>query len=192
MTVTRRPTFFEGVGVALASSVVAAISFAALAQILPGALALRLVVAGVGLAYVLYLLSRARARVGRVTAASAWAAVTLAVGLTDPPLSIHVLAQLAMVWLIRSLYFHSSVLAALADLVLCAFGLAAAVWAAAQSASVFLSVWCLLLVQALFAAIPTHPRGVTSRPGAHPDQDDAFARAYRNAQCAVRRLSITP
>ena len=89
----------------------------------------------------------------------------------------------------RSLYFYSSVLPALTDLMLSGLGLAAAVWAAGQTGSVFLSLWCFFLVQALFVVIPTRIRRRHSESSLGPDGLDRFQRAHRSAEAAVRRLS---
>ena len=185
----KRPGFFEGVGVALAASLIAGAVFVGASWLFPTGLVLRALVAGLGLAYVLYLLARSGERVGRVTAFGLWLVVTAAVAIEDPPFVAHVMVQLGLVWLVRSLYFHASVLASVGDFALGALSLAAATWAASASGSVFLSVWTLFLVQALFVAIPAaFPRTVTSsRP--EFDDDDRFQRARRAAEAAVRRLS---
>ncbi len=188
----KRPTFFEGVAVAFAASLVAAVIDTVVAPVVPTALLLRGVVAAVGLGYVIYLLARSRAHVGRVTAVALWTAVTGATLLLDPPFVLHVLVQLALVWLIRSLYYYGSILSAIADLGLCAFALAAAAWAAVESGSLFLTVWCLLLVQALFPVIPPDMR--RRRRDSPPwedgeDGEDRFERAHQAAEAALRRLS---
>jgi hypothetical protein len=79
--------------------------------------------------------------------------------------------------------------AALIDLGLSGLSLAAAIWAAHQSGSVFLTVWCFFLVQALFVHIPTH----IGRRG-EPDHEDLegahrFERAHHAAESALRKLS---
>jgi hypothetical protein len=126
----RRPSFLEGVGVALVASVAGALAYAALSLVgTPGAV-LRLVVAGLGLAYLLYLLGRSAERVGRVTAVAAWTAAAAVLWLVKPPLGLYLLGHATAVWLVRSLYFHSGVLPALADLGLSGLGVVAAIGAA--------------------------------------------------------------
>ena len=93
--------------------------------------------------------------------------------------------QLGLVWLVRSLYFHSSLLAALADLGLVALGFAAAVWAASRSNSAALCLWAFFLVQALYVAIPQRTSGRDAPDGADADR---FAHAHRAAEAAVRRM----
>jgi hypothetical protein len=92
------------------------------------------------------------------------------------------------VWLIRSLYFYSSVLSALADLALNALSVIAAVWAVRQTGSVFLSFWCFFLVQALFVAIPAAMQRNKHGP-AEAESEDRFQQAYRVAESALRNLT---
>lgn len=184
-----RPTFLEGVGVALVASIVGGGMLLLLLPLFPGALILEGIAAATGLGYLLYLLRRGRARVGKVTMVVLWAAVTFVTLAVDPPLVLHAVAQLGVVWLARALYLHDGVLAALLDLGLCVASLAAAAWAAEQSNSLALTLWCLMLVQAAFVAIPT-PTSAAKRGACAPHaDDDAFLRAHRAAESALRRLS---
>ena len=185
----KRPSFIEGVGVAIALSVTASVAFHALGWIAPGAWALHLLIAAVALGYVVYLLMRSPGRVGRISTLGLWAIATLATLSIEPSLALHLLVQVGLVWLIRSLYFYSSVLAALADLGLSGLGLSAALWAAERSGSLFLSLWCLLLVQALFVAIPPHLRRKRTQIQPQSETDERFERAHRTADNALRRLS---
>ncbi|MGB5259112.1 MAG: hypothetical protein WBO34_01155 [Gammaproteobacteria bacterium] len=185
----RRPTFLEGVAVALAVSLVGSMLYTALDTLFPGVPVLRLLIAGIGLAYVIYLLSRTPERVGRVTATAAWLLVAGVLWFTQPPLLLYVCGHLGAIWLIRSLYFYSSALSALADLGLNGVGLAAAIWAVTRTGSVFLGIWCFFLVQALFVAIPN---SIQRKPGTAQsghESDDRFQYAYRVAETAVRKLS---
>ncbi len=183
----KQPTFLEGVVVALAASCVGAVVYAALTLVFPGAWVLRLLIAGIGLGYVLYLLSRSRERVGRVSVIALWSLVAAATWLLQPGLLVYVLVHLGLIGLIRSLYFYAGLLSALADLGLNGLSLAAAIWATLQSGSIFLSIWCFFLVQALFVAIPTS-LDRTPQYG-RSQSEDRFERAYRAATAAVRKLS---
>ena len=185
----KRPTFFEGVVVALIASVFGAAVFSVPAMIFAGSSIHRLVIAGIGLAYVLYLLARSQERVGRVTVVAVWLVVAAATWWLAPPLPIYVAAHVGMVWLIRSLYFHASALSALADLGLNGLALAAALWAGIQTHSLWLGIWCFFLVQALFVAIPPHWR--RPRPGQPPTPDaaDRFEAAHQVAESALRKSS---
>lgn len=180
------PSFLEGVLVALAASLGASILQAALGTLIGDSGGLRLVIAALALGYILYLLGRSRERVGRMTSLVAW---TLAAGAAwglGLPLGPYLLVHLGLIWLVRSLYFHASLLAALADLGLQILGLAAALWALLHTGSLLLAVWCFFLVQALFVAIP--PR--LPRPAPPPDANgDRFRHAERAADAALKRLA---
>ena len=184
----KRPSFLEGVAVALAAGVAGSLVYTALTLVAPDLGSLRLVVGAIGLGYVLYLLSRSRQRVGRVTTVAAWLAAAALAWLAQPPLLVYLLAHLGMVWVIRSLYFHASLLSAVADLGLSVLSLAAAAWALVHSGSLFLAIWCLFLVQALFCLIPP---GLGPRPRGKPpgrDAGDRFEYAHQAAETALRRL----
>jgi len=185
----KQPTFFEGVAVALATSLLGSALYSVLSSAFPAGTVLRLLIAGIGLAYVLYLLSRSRERVGRVTVVVGWTLVTGVIWFIEPPLLPYVLVQLGFIWLTRSLYFYSSVLPALADFGLNGLSLASAIWAAGQTGSVFLSLWCFFLVQALFVAIPARLGRRNRGTPAGPENEDRFQRAHRTAEAAVRKLS---
>jgi len=183
----RRPGFFEGVAVAAIASLAGGACYVALTTIFSSSAVLRFVVAGLGLAYIVYLLSRNEERVGRITVIALWLAAACVLWLIAPSFAAYLCAHLALVWLVRSLYFHASLVAALADLGLVALGLAAAVWSATRSHSAALSIWCFFLVQALYVAIPARV--------AAPDQgtkeaapEDRFQHAHRAAEAALRRL----
>jgi hypothetical protein len=185
----KEPTFLEGVSVALAASLIGSMLYTAMQVVLPGVPVLRLLIAGIGLAYMVYLLSRSPERVGRITAVAAWAVMTAVLWFTHPPLLLYVCVHLGSLWLIRSLYFYASALSALADLGLNGLGLAAAIWAVTRTGSVFLGIWCFFLVQALFVFIPKsiqrkHGSGQVSHA-----REDRFQHAYRVAEAAVRKLS---
>ncbi len=185
----KQPTFLEGVAVALAVSITGSVLYTAIDTVFPGVPVLRLLIAGIGLAYVVYLLSRSPERVGRVTATAAWLLIAGVLWFTHPPLLLYVCMHLAAIWLIRSLYFYSSALSALADLGLNGLGLAACIWAITHTGSVLLAIWCFFLVQALFVAIPKslQRKPVTALAG--HDHADRFQHAYHAAENAVRKLS---
>jgi hypothetical protein len=184
----KTPSFFEGIGVALAGCFVAGVLHAVLSPLVGSGCALRLLVAGIGFVYVIYLIRRAPERCGRVTTVALWCAIALAMALLSPPLSFYLLVHLGMIWLVRSLYFYSGLLSALADMGLVAFGFTAAVWALLHAGSMFLAFWCFFLAQALFVAIPAN---LKRAPDATFDSQDGFQHAHRTAEAALRRLSST-
>lgn len=183
----RMPSLGAGLGAALVLSACGAALLAVMTPLFGFATALRAVIALLGLAYVLYAVGRSGERVGRVTTIVGWIAIASAAWLAGLPLAGFVLVHLGLVWLVRSLYYYSGLLPALADLGVTALGAAFAVWAAQRSESAWLVLWCFFLVQAFHVLIPA---SLTRRDKAALDSgDDAFARAHRAAEAAVRRLS---
>jgi hypothetical protein len=185
----KQPTFLEGVSVAIAASLAGSVLYTALNVVFPGVPVLRLLIAGIGLAYVVYLLSRSPERVGRFTAVAAWLLVASVLWFTHPPLLFYVCVHMGALWLIRSLYFYSSALSALADLGLNGLSLAAAIWAVTRTGSVFLGLWCFFLVQALFVLIPKSVNRKSGAGQAGYGREDRFQHAHRVAEAAVRKLS---
>ena len=181
----RMPSLGAGLGAALVLSACGAALLAAMTPLFGLATALRAVIALLGLAYVLYAVGRSGERVGRITTIVLWIVIASGAWLAGLPLAGYVLVHLGLVWLVRSLYYYSGLLPALADLGVIALGAAFAFWAAQRSESSWLVLWCFFLVQAFHALIPP----TLARGSAAPDAaDDGFARAHRAAEAAVRRL----
>jgi len=183
----KMPSFFEGVAVAVVLSIIGS-AFAMVLTPLFGRIGvMHLLATGISFVYLLYLLTRSRERVGRISTVVLWVAVTVLAWFAGLPVLLFGLVQVGFIWLVRCLYLHSSVLSALLDLGLTATSLIVAFWAAVHSGSLFLSLWTFFLLQALFVAIPPIWR---SGRGAQPNSyDEAFQRAYRSAEAAVRKLS---
>ncbi|HVJ31097.1 MAG TPA: hypothetical protein VNA66_12370 [Gammaproteobacteria bacterium] len=181
----RMPSLGLGLVAALILSACGAALLAALAPWLGPGVALRAVIALLGLAYVLYAIGRSGERVGRITTLVCWLVVASGAWLAGLPLVAYVLVHLGAVWLVRSLYYYSGLMPALADLGVTLLGAAFAVWAAQRADSAWLALWCFFLVQAFHVSIPAS-LARSSTPAA---PDDAFARAHRAAEAAVRRLS---
>lgn len=181
-----RPSFLEGALVALAAAIGAALGDGGLRLLLPATQSLTLVLAGLGLGYLLYLLVRSREPAGRVLSLLVWLAATGAsLALVPSPLA-QAVAQLGLVWIARVWRFQRTPIAALLDLGLILAGGLAALWTFAYTGSLFLAVWSLMLIQALFAAIP-------ARPGHPPDRGprsdpDPFEQARRAAESALGQL----
>jgi len=184
----RRPTFLHGAVAAAIFALVASVAVTAAKPIaiFPGFY--QPLVAALGLAYLLYALSHSRERVGRVTTLSLWAGMSLTLWLLDTSFGFYLMAQIIALWLIRSLYFYSSLMSACLDLALNFAALATACWAAVHTGSVFLTVWCFFLVQALFVAIP--PAVKREAGGLHATGKDTekFERARLTAEMAIRQL----
>jgi hypothetical protein len=183
------PSVGTGLAVAFVLSACGAAVLAALAPWLGSGAALRTAIAALGFGYVLYLIARSGERVGRLTTLAAWVAVASVVWLAGIPLAGYLLAHLGLVWLVRSLYYYSGLVPAIADLGLTALGAAFAAWAALRAESVWLALWCFFFVQAFHAVIPASLAG--SAAAAERPPEEVFARAHRAAEAAVRRLSST-
>jgi len=181
----KAPSLGTGLGAAFVLSACGAALLAVLAPWLGQAPSLRLVIALLGFAYVSYAIGRSGERIGRITTIAAWLVIASAAWFLHLPLVGYVMTHVALAWLVRSLYYYSGVLPALADLGLCMLGAAFAAWAAQRSGSAWLALWCFFLVQSFHALIPAS----LTRSAASEPPDDAFLRAHRAAEVAVRRLS---
>lgn len=179
----KSPTFLHGALVALILAFASAVIFAAVGPVFGSAVTLRGIIALVGGAYVLYLLSSSRERAGRVVVPAVWSAAAAAFWWLLPGLLPFVLGHVGLIWLVRSLYHHSGVLRALGDLALSAFSLAAGLWALGTS-SLFLAVWSFFLLQGLFVVL-TESAGTPSDLTASGDD---FQRARGAAEAALKNL----
>jgi hypothetical protein len=183
----KMPGLFDGVSAAALISLGAAATSVLLGGIIVSSLLFELLLYGGALAYLLYLLKRSHARVGRVVVISGWAMVSLSCWFFDVALLQQVLLQAGMIWLVRSLYFHGSIWSAALDFGLVSAGLAAAAWALLNTGSLVAALWSFFLVQALFCWLP----GLQgeSRPANRADTASRFQSAHRVAIDAVRKLS---
>jgi hypothetical protein len=188
--VMKKVRFWEGVVVALIGSAFGSIGFFGLSFLFSEDGAIRLLISGLAIAYIIYLLSRSQERIGRITAILIWFILLVMLWLFYPPLTLFVVFHVLAIWLVRSLYCYASLFSSLADLVLNALSIASAFWALHHTSSLFLTFWCFFLVQALFVYIPTggikHP---TLDKAAIPNSESDFKRAYQTAEAAVRKLS---
>jgi hypothetical protein len=184
----RRPTFLEGALVAFAAALSGSVLFTVLSPLTSERWVSALLVTALSFGYVLYLIARSGERVGRITTVMLWIAMATVAWFAPLPVPLYALLHLGAIWFIRSLYFHSGVLPALADLGLTGVALTVALWAGINTASPFLSIWCLFLVQALFVAIPGQGRKSGSAQ-ALADNTDRFQCAHRAAEAAVRKLT---
>ena len=184
----QRPTFLEGAAVALIASLAISVSVTIFDWVLPLGLLTRVLISVAGFAYLLYLFSRCREKVGRITSLSIYLAMVIVMWIIMPSLPWMVIGHLGLIWLIRSLYYYSSVISALLDLGLTALSLVAAVAAYLHTGSLFLGLWSLFLIQALFAWIPAdwQRRAASNK---HTVQQDRFRTAHQAAENAVRQLA---
>jgi hypothetical protein len=186
----KRPSFFEGVGVALVASIVISAGVFVIGAMFVSAGLLQMMIALLSAAYISYLMIRSRERLGRLTVFAIWLGATLLSGVFAPSLVIFALVQLGMIWIIRSLYYYNSVLAALADLGLIGLSMLAGMWAWFNTQSLFLAVWCFFLVQALFVYIPKQLKSSNTKDTHAHHASDRFQQAYLAAEQAARQLSL--
>ena len=182
------PGFWRQAGFGFLLSACGAILFAALGSFVGHAALLRFLVAGLGALYLALLLHDLRARIGVVVTIACWLAVTLLLFALQPGLWAWLLAQVAMIWLVRCLYRYDSLGSAVADAALSGFAVATAIATAGYTRSMFLTLWSFFLVQSLFVFIPGTRTSATGAAAAS-DPEDAFGHAHRNAETALRRLA---
>jgi hypothetical protein len=185
----KRPTFIEGVWVAIMASIAGAAVFTLLASFFSGGAVLRWVITGIAFCYVLYLLNRSGGRTGRVAVLTLWLITVAAAWFFLPSVPLYVAFHAGMIWIIRSLYFHSSAVGSLADLGISGLSMATGLWAGLQTHSLFLSIWCFFLTQALFVAVPAGINALRTRTREQEIGEDRFENAHRAAEAAWRKFS---
>ncbi len=148
-----------------------------------------LILLGATLAYLVYLLRRNNARVGRLMVIGCWALLGLGCWLLRVPLFEQVLLQAGFIWLVRALYFHASPFSALLDFGLVSAGLATGAWAIVNTGSIAAALWSFFLVQALFSWIPGLARMQSGETASTGSSRSSFQSAHRVALDAVRKLT---
>lgn len=185
-------TLMEGIVVALIASFIGSVGYFALSSVLSNSFSIRFLISGLSGFYILYLLARTNERVGRVSTLLLFSAISMGLWLFWPSITLFIWANLLMIWLIRSLYFYTSLFSSIADLFLQGFSLTTALWAFAHTQSLFIGIWCFFLIQALFVLIAnkkTNQKCISSAKSTINNEAN-FQRAYRDAENAVRKLSV--
>lgn len=95
------------------------------------------------------------------------------------------LTYLSLIWITRSILRYTNGLSILADLVLCIISIGTAFAAFNVSNSIIISLWCLLLVQALHTLIPG--RNVANKLYQQTSADN-FEQALQTAEKALQQL----
>jgi hypothetical protein len=185
----KTPGIIDGVIVALVISLGAAAASLVLGGFFTYAALFNLVLCTATLIYLVYLLKRSKARVGRVVVIASWALTSLGCWFLDVPLFTQVLIQAGLIWLVRSLYFHASIFAAALDGGLIAAGIAASAWAMLNTGSLAGALWSFFLVQALFCWIPDLNRKQPDDIYCDQQDQSSFQSAHRVALDAVRKLT---
>ena len=191
----KRPAFSEGIVVAILVSLAVTVVFTVLSSFFPTRWLLQALIAGVSLSYVCYLLVRSQEKTGRLTVIAVWGVITVVTWLFSPSTIITLFVHVGLIWLVRALYYYTSLVVALVDLGLTLFGMAAAIWTLLYTHSLFLSVWCFFLIQALFVVLPTDLKSdllkankQNTKPS--PAQNDGFEQAYLSAKSALHQLTM--
>ena len=188
----KSPGFWRQVGYGLLLSAAGAVLFAGLSGLIGSATLLRALIVVLGAAYLALLLHGLRVRIGLVVTLACWIAVTLLLFAFDPRLWAWLLAQVAMVWLVRSLYRYDSLAAAIADAALSGLALATAIATAGYTRSMFLTLWIFFLVQALFVFIPGARAAVAPNDGGidpFPNARRHDCREYEQKEQRTRDLT---
>ncbi len=180
------PGILSGIGFAIIASLTSGLLGALLPILFTPAFSSLSIVLGLTLAYLLYLFRYCNVRRGRIITLALWCSLSLCGWVLDTSLLSQLVLQLAIIWLVRSFYFHVSIFAALFDLALVVMAGAAGVWAILQTGSFTAAVWCFFLAQSLFVAIPELNRTRYQ----NSSTVDRFQNAHRVAQQAARKLSL--
>jgi len=185
----KNPSFFEGIIIALVSAFIGSVLFAFLPAIIGTTYALEFMISIITGSYMVYLLKRSNERTGRLVITLLWLLSSCALWLWSPGLLLFSLFNAGMIWLVRSLYFYNGILISIADLALTLFAFAAAYWAMFNTQSLFLSIWCFFLVQALFPNLLGFWKNKFKQATEVSHTDDAFNNACTVAETAIQKLS---
>jgi hypothetical protein len=192
MKTLAQTSFLREIGIGLLLSIVAATATSVMLPLMGSQTALRAVIAAAAFVSVCLSLGRAQEKTGRFVLLALCLCVTAAGWLSGVGLAGYVAMHVAVLWLTRSLYAHSTVTEAAIDLGLTIVSIGFAAWAAVRTDSLLLACWSFFLVQALHVYI----RRFASRllPAAGPAQGDddsnrRFSDASRVADEALRRIA---
>ncbi len=188
--------FFRSVIIALLISAATAVLYLSVSLIFDQFTAIQLCTSAATLAYLVYLLGQTKVRFGRVSTIGVFLACTLLAWFISPSILLSAAFNVGFIWLVRAVYYHSSALVALADLVISIVTFTAAIAAAFQSHSIFLAFWSFFLAQAMIVPVLNYVFNKGNRDkdrsstSAHVNcTEQHFQRAYRNAESALRKLA---
>jgi len=193
----KSPGIIKGIIAAFVISLMAGVTSLVLSGFIVQTTLFSVVLYAATLSYLIYLLKNSSAHVGRVVVISSWAAISVVCWLFEVPLIAQVLIQTGSIWLVRTLYFHGSLFAALLDFGLISIGLAASAWAMVNTGSLATAMWSFFLTQALFCWIPDLSRKQNNdafRSEQSPQyqslsEQTSFQSAHRVALDAVHKLT---
>ena len=185
----KTPGIIDGILVAIVISLGAGAAKLLLGGFIAYSSLFNLVLYAATLVYLIYLLKRSRARIGRVVVIAGWGLTSLACWFFDILLFEQVLIQAGFIWLVRSLYFHGSMISAALDFGLVSIGLAASAWTMVNTASLPAALWSFFLLQALFCWVPQLARQQSAGIQNNQREQSSFQSAHRVALDAVRKLT---
>ena len=194
-----RPKLSEGILVAIILSLVVTAIFTVMSAFFPTRWLLQILIAGLSFSYVVYLLIRSTEKVGKLTVVATWGFISILTWMFSPSIIVTLFVHIGLIWLVRALYFYTSLLIALFDLGLTLFAMASAIWTLSYTHSLFLSVWCFFLLQSLFVLLPTDlskrntakklDRSKERTTTCEKTKKDPFEQAHQAAQTALRQLT---
>lgn len=190
------PGILSGIVFALVASMIGSLFFTLLPVAFSTIASLQITLTILSATYLSFLIKKGRQRTGRVITFIAWILISSGGLFLDLPIIHFILSQVAMIWIVRSIVFHSSILPSLFDLGLIAIGLLAASWAMLQTGSLATALWCFFLVQSLFGYIPGMAVLNRDRPPENQTQSNQislsknrFQSAHRVAMDAIQKLT---
>jgi len=175
-----RPTFAQGVVIALTLSIAGAALQALLVPWFAEGFVERLLIVLLSFSYFIWV-SRGH-RWGQLAAVTVWIGVALVIWLLADSSASFLFAHLALFSLSRMAFLKPGVTRCLFDIALVAAGVLVATWAATTTGSLVLTLWCFFLIQAVIGLR-------LGRSRAAPPAVDPFERSYRTAQAALKRLA---
>jgi len=189
----KRPGFSEGILVAIVISIAVTMIFTVMSSFFPTRWLLQILIAGASFSYVFYLLVRSSEKIGKLTVVAVWGSISILVWVFSPSIMVTLFVHIGLIWLVRALYFYTSIVVALVDLGLTLFAMSVAIWTLSYTNSLFLSVWCFFLLQSVFVLLPSdlvkrNPNKGSMRVN-QPDKSDSFEQAHQCAQAALRQMA---
>lgn len=192
MSAPRRTAYLEELAAAAVLTLAAGVLSVVLGPQITEPALVRVVVAGIGLAYLVRTLACSNETAGRVVVPALWVGGSAAVWAAGAAPVAFVVLHAAGVWLVRSLHVHERLEEAALDLALGAAALGFAVWAAARVGSLPAAVWCFCVVAAWHVAIPELAAKLARRRAHVPATETSgrnFSRALAAADEALRRIA---
>ena len=180
-----RPGYLGAAAVALCLSVIGSVVWQLRLDYHLG-LSFDVLLAGLSLAYTVYLVSSGSRRAGQLSATFLWLPANAVILMWSPALMPTLVAYSLLIWITRVASHHRAALPALLDLCLCALALLSALWAVNNTGSLFLALWCFFLVHALYVLLPEH---LSANQSLYHQASDPFEQAFAVAEAAARRLS---